>query len=97
MSLQQSPDTPDSLPITRARDLLTKLPEQLENQQKAIALTRHGKPVLALMPWDFYDAIQETLEIMGDPQLLASMRRGIQEVAEGRAIPWEEARRELGV
>ena len=97
MSTQLPHDVPDSLPLTKARDLLTKLPEQLEKQNRAIALTRRGKPVLALMPWDLYEAIRETLEIMADPQLLALFREGIKEVAEGKTTPWEEVKGNLGV
>jgi len=40
-----------SLPMVEARNRLTTLPEELENDKEsgAIAITRRGKPVLAVM------------------------------------------------
>ena len=83
--------------ITEARHTLTSLPERLVEDSATLAVTRHGKPVLAVMRWELYESIVETLEIMGDGELMAALRQGIKEVDAGRSIPWKEARRELGL
>jgi PHD/YefM family antitoxin component YafN of YafNO toxin-antitoxin module len=90
---------PDSLSITEAREQLTRLPEQFAEHPElgAVALTRHGVPVMALMSWEFYEAIVETLEILGDPEQMALLRRGIEDVAAGRTVSWESVRAELGL
>jgi hypothetical protein len=49
------------------------------------------------MRWDLYESIVETLEIMGDNELMAALRQGIKEIDAGRSISWKEARRELGL
>jgi PHD/YefM family antitoxin component YafN of YafNO toxin-antitoxin module len=85
------------LSIAKARDQLTTLPERLTEKPGALAVTRHGKPVLAVMPWELYESIIETLEIMGDQELMASLRLAIQEVADGKTIPWEQVKRELNI
>ncbi len=85
----------DRLSMTGARDALTALPEQLARSGDALAVTRAGKPVLAILPWDLYESIAETLEILADDDLMASLREGAREADEGRAIPWEEARASL--
>ena len=90
-------ETEESISITKARGMLTKLPEQLAEQNRAIALTRRGKPVMALVAWDLYEAIVETLEIMGDADLMAALRQSIKEASEGKVIPWEEVKAELGL
>jgi hypothetical protein len=41
----------EHIPIVRARAMLTQMPELLADDNRAVALTRWGKPVLALMPW----------------------------------------------
>lgn len=86
-----------TMPIIEARNRLTTLPEQLaqENELEAIEVTRRGKPVLAIMPWDLYEALIETLEILGDADLTASLRQSIREAAQGDLIPWEAARTHL--
>ncbi|MHB8158938.1 MAG: type II toxin-antitoxin system Phd/YefM family antitoxin [Thermoleophilia bacterium] len=61
----------------------------------AIAVTKREKPVLAIMPWDLYESIIETLEIMGDAELMDALRQGIKDVEEGRIFTMEEIEREL--
>jgi antitoxin YefM len=78
-----------------ARRELTKLPEQLEAEPATVAVTRRGKPVLAIMTWDDYQAIQETLEILSDNDSVEQLRRSIEEIKEGKTIPWEEAKAQL--
>ena len=85
------------IPITTARHELTSLPERLERDPGAVAITRRGKPVLAVMPWELYEALIETLEILGDPELMDALRQSIKEVEAGKGIPWEDAKRELGL
>ena len=85
------------IPITTARHELTSLPERLEKDPGAVAITRRGKPVLAVMPWELYEALIETLEILGDPELMDALRQSIKEVEAGKGIPWEDAKRELGL
>ncbi|MBI3697459.1 MAG: type II toxin-antitoxin system prevent-host-death family antitoxin, partial [Acidobacteria bacterium] len=56
-----------SMPIIKARNKLTALPEWFGRQPEAgaVAVTRRGKPVLAVMSWDLYASLVETLEILG--------------------------------
>ncbi len=79
-----------------ARRKLTKLPEELGAEPATVAVTRRGKPVLAIMTWEDYQAILETLEILSDDRALDELRRSIKEVKEGKTIPWKEAKRRLG-
>ena len=85
--------------IGQARKDLMRLPEQFDREPEAgaVAVTRRGKPVLAILSWEFYESILETLEIMGDEDLLNALREGIREVEEGKGIPWEQAQKELGL
>jgi antitoxin YefM len=76
--------------------MLTRLPEELEDNPARVAVTRRGKPVLAIMTWGDYQSILETLEILSDDKSVEQLRRSIKEVKEGKAIPWEKARRRLG-
>ena len=85
------------IPITEARHELTSLPERLAAAPGAVAVTRRGKPVLAIMPWELYESIVETLEILGDEDLIATLRQGIKELEEGKGIPWKEAKSALGL
>lgn len=82
--------------IVEARNRLTQLSEELSNgDTDAIAITRRGKPILAVMPYDVYDTIVETLEIMSDPELMLTLRQSIQEADDGKLIPWEMVKQEM--
>ena len=81
--------------MTVARHELTSLPERLAEEPGAVAVTRRGKPVLAILPWELYESIVETLEILGDEALMDALRQGVQELHDGRGVAWEEAKRVL--
>ena len=85
----------EEITMVDARRELTKLPEKLEARPATVAVTRRGKPVLAIMTWEDYEAILETLEILSDNEAVEQLRRSIQEVKEGKTVPWEEARARL--
>ena len=83
---------PKSLSIIEARKKLTNIPELFEQEADldVVAITRRGRPVMAIMPWELYEAIEETLEILGDEALMMQLRESIAELKAGQLIPWEE-------
>lgn len=85
------------MPIVEARNKLTSLPEQFEQQPEndVVMVTRRGQPVLAIMPWELYDSLMETLEIMSDEELMAQLRQSIKQAAAGETISWEMVKKEL--
>jgi antitoxin YefM len=85
--------------MVEARKRLTTLPEVFEKHPDigAVQVTRRGKPVLAVMSWDLYESITETLEIMSDPEMMAAFRQGVKDMNEGKVYPWEQVKRELGL
>lgn len=84
--------------ISEIRDAITHLPEKFEQEQEpeAVKVTRRGKPVLAILPWDLYESIMETLDVMSDPELMAAFRAGLKDIEECRIILLDDALKELG-
>ena len=86
------------LTISEARKVLLDLPETLaRTPERAVTITRHGRPVLAILPWEFYESIVETLEILGDPDMVAALRASLEDVKRGRVVSNAEAKKRLGV
>jgi prevent-host-death family protein len=83
------------IPITTARHELTSLPELLEKDPGAVAITRRGRPVLAVLPWEMYETLLETLDVLADPELMEALRCSLKEIESGQAIAWEDAKRTL--
>lgn len=87
----------NTIPITEARHELTSLPERLAQEGNALAITRRGKPVLAVMTWQHYEAMLETLEILSDTSLISDLRRGIEEAKMGQGLDWEAVKLDLAL
>ena len=85
--------------VSDARQGLTKLPERfVENPDlTAVAVERHGKPVLAVLPWALYESLAETLEILVDDAAMLAFRQSIREVDRGEASPLEDVKARLGL
>lgn len=79
----------EGMTITEARTNLLQMPEKLEGGAGVIPLTRHGKPVLAIMTWEIYESLSETIAVLSDPEFMAQLRD------QGKTRPWEEVRAEL--
>jgi PHD/YefM family antitoxin component YafN of YafNO toxin-antitoxin module len=88
-----------SMGMIDARKRLTTLPEEFAQAPElgAVAVTRRGKPVLAVLSWELYESLLETLEVMGDPELMKALRRGAQDIAAGRLATSDEVKRDLGL
>lgn len=82
--------------ISEIREQITRLPERFDREPEAIAVTRHGKPVMAILPWDLYESIIETLQVFGDPELMAAFREGVKELNEGQGELLDDVLKELG-
>jgi antitoxin YefM len=81
--------------ITEARHQITSLPERFAKEPGAVSVTRRGEPVLAIMPWDLYESIVETLEIPGVPDLMSALRQGMKDIEEGTSYSMDEIGREI--
>jgi PHD/YefM family antitoxin component YafN of YafNO toxin-antitoxin module len=85
-----------SMNISEARTRLTRLPEEL-GATSAIRITRKQEPVLAVLSWEFYETLMETLEILGDEASRNALREGIRALRQGRTISVEDLARELKI
>jgi PHD/YefM family antitoxin component YafN of YafNO toxin-antitoxin module len=48
--------------------------------------TRNGRPAAVLMSPDELESLEETLEILRDPDLMGSIRKSRREAAEGKRL-----------
>ena len=80
-----------SMPIAQVRRELSQLSDLFaaDPVADALAVTRRGEPVLALMPWSLYQGIAETLEVLGDAESCAALREGIGQIEAGEGALWE--------
>ncbi len=79
--------------IAEARRALNRLPELFDKDPdtSAVAVTRRGRPVLAVLSWAQYEALVETLEVLGDEAQTDALRQAIAECDAGSMAPWRAA------
>ena len=85
------------LTISEARKVLLDLPEKLARAPaRAVTITRRGQPVLAVLPWEFYESIIETLDILGDLEMVKALRESLEDLDRGRVVTNTKAKKRLG-
>ena len=84
------------IPITEARKKFMKLPDQTAKDQ-IFAVTKRNKEVMAVMSWELYEGLLETLEVLSDPELIKQLRTAIGDVKAGRTNSLSEAYERLGL
>ena len=81
--------------ISNARSRLTRLPEEVSRRNSVMRITSNRQPVLALLSWELFDAMVETLELLADTELMAMLAKSEGEIQKGKAISWEDAKTDL--
>lgn len=84
-----------TLPLTEARKDLSKIVDEVAGAHEHVLITRQGRPAAVVMSADEFESWQETLEIMADPEAMASIRRGLRDIKAGRVTPYDEVRKRL--
>ena len=57
--------------------------------------TPHFDHWMAMMSWDLFESITETMDIMGEPDLMTALRQSIEDARAGRLISLEQVKKEL--
>ena len=84
------------LSISEARKRITSLEEELSFND-TISITNHGKEVFALLRWDTYESIADTLEIISDEALHDDLKIGIKQFEDGSLIDFDDFKKSLNV
>lgn len=75
------------LPFSEVKSHLSELADRVEQQRDRILVTRNGRPSFMMISCDDLDALIETLDIMRDPDLMASIRASQAEAEAGQRLP----------
>jgi antitoxin YefM len=81
-----------------AREFRTRLSEFLDDvadRRDHVVVTRNGAPAAVLVPVDEYDALEETADLLSDPNALAAIEDGLAELKRNETVTLDELRDEL--
>lgn len=82
--------------ISETRRRITSLEGEL-SYEDTISITNHGKEVFALLRWDTYESIAETLDIMSDEKNYEDLKAGILQLKNNELIDFEDFKKSLDV
>lgn len=86
---------PKTVPVRELRSNLSSLLDDVRDRRDHVLVTRNGAPAAALVPIDEYEALEETAEVLSDPDALAALEQGLAEIERGETITLAELRSEL--
>ena len=81
-----------TLPLAEIKARLSEIVERVASRHERITLTRNGRPAAVLISPDDLEALEDTLEILSNPQALREIEAARQEIARGEVLSAEQLR-----
>ncbi len=78
-------------PIRDVRNHLSDLVDRVEKHHERVTVTRNGRPVAVIVSPEDLETLEETLDILSDPQLIAEIREAEEELANGGGVRGPDA------
>ena len=79
-----------TLPVAQARAQLSKLVDEAASTHERFEITRNGQRAAVLLGADDYDALQETIAVLGDSQLLDDHFEAMSALEQGDSLDQNE-------
>ncbi|MDQ3153564.1 MAG: type II toxin-antitoxin system Phd/YefM family antitoxin [Actinomycetota bacterium] len=70
--------------LADVKNHLSEVVERIEREHGRVVITKHGRPSVVLLSLEDLDSLEETLEILSDPQLMAAVREAEADIPAGR-------------
>ena len=74
------------LPLSEVKMKLSQLVEEVASLDEEITITRNGKPVAIIVSPDACDSWKATLAIRTNAELMAEIRRGLEDIKKKRKL-----------
>lgn len=74
----------EHLPLADVKNRLSEVVERLEREHGRVVITKHGRPAAVVLSVEDLEGLEETLELLSDPQAMRSIRKSLRETAAGK-------------
>lgn len=79
-----------TISLSEAKTHLARILTDVQELGEGVTITRSGRPAAVLLSVSEYEGLLETLDILADDKLMASLRRGLRDAAQGRVVGDDE-------
>jgi antitoxin YefM len=73
----------ETLSLSSVKAHLSEIVDRVEGEHDRVVVTRNGKPAAVLISHEDLEALEETLQVMSDPTLMAEIHQSRQELVDG--------------
>jgi antitoxin YefM len=77
----------DTLPFSEVKAHLSEVADRVEREHDRILVTRNGRPSFVLLSPDDLAALEESLDLLQDDELMESLRISRRQAADGDTVP----------
>jgi prevent-host-death family protein len=77
----------EHVPLAEVKNRLSEVVDRLEREHGRVVITKHGRPAAVMLSLEDLESLEETLAILSDPELMASLREADAEVVAGATTP----------
>ena len=78
------------LPVTKVKRKLLEILKAMEEDYATLTVTRNGEPVGIIMTPDRYEALLETIEVLGDNKILQALKTSHKDFKSGKVYTHDE-------
>jgi prevent-host-death family protein len=76
----------EQLSLADAKAHLSEVVEGVETEHRRIVITKHGRPSVVVLAVADLEALEETLDILSDPEAMADLREAEEARRSGRSV-----------
>ncbi|MPZ26801.1 MAG: type II toxin-antitoxin system prevent-host-death family antitoxin [Micromonosporaceae bacterium] len=81
-----------TLPLAEVRERLSPIVTSVESTHERVVITKNGRPAAVLIAYEDLESLDETLEILADPDAAAEIRESL---ADPERFTIDDVRRDL--
>lgn len=82
----------ETLPLADIKARLSEIVDRVQSRHERITLTRNGRPAAVLISPEDLEALEDTLEILSDPDAMRDIEQARQEIARGEVLSADDLR-----
>jgi antitoxin YefM len=87
----------DTQSLAEVKAHLSAYVDRVESQHERVVITRNGRPAALLISPDDLEALEDTLDLLSNPEAMAQIAEAEAEIAAGQGLTADELRASLGL